>query len=47
MFSFDEYIEVGGVEIGSYAIIVCFIMGFGEISKKIDFEWLRFRLKVV
>ncbi|CAN7136194.1 hypothetical protein BRARA_D00967 [Brassica rapa] len=45
--SFDEYIEAGGAEIGSYATIACSIMGLGEISKKIDFEWLRSRPKVV
>ncbi|XP_009123605.2 alpha-barbatene synthase [Brassica rapa] len=45
--SFDEYIEAGGAEIGSYATITCSVMGLGEIGKKRDFEWLRSRPKVV
>ncbi|CAH8315803.1 unnamed protein product [Eruca vesicaria subsp. sativa] len=45
--SFDEYIEAGGAEIGSYATITCSIMGLGDIGKKKDFEWLRSRPKVV
>ncbi|XP_010441850.1 PREDICTED: alpha-barbatene synthase isoform X2 [Camelina sativa] len=38
--SFDEYIESGGAEIGTYATIACSIMGLGEIGKKEAFEWL-------
>ncbi|KAG2282930.1 hypothetical protein Bca52824_054150 [Brassica carinata] len=45
--SFDEYIEAGGAEIGSYTAISCSVMGLGEIGKKRDFEWLRSRPKVV
>ncbi|KAL0793109.1 hypothetical protein Bca101_064486 [Brassica carinata] len=43
--SFDEYIEAGGAEIGSYATITCSIMGLGEIGKKEAFEWMRSRPK--
>ncbi|KAG2301858.1 hypothetical protein Bca52824_030511 [Brassica carinata] len=45
--SFDEYIEAGGAEIGSYATITCSIMGLGEIGKKEAFEWMRSRPKIV
>ncbi|CAL9241937.1 unnamed protein product [Arabidopsis halleri] len=45
--SFDEYIESGGAEIGTYATIACSIMGLGEIGKKEAFEWLISRPKLV
>ncbi|CAF1779614.1 unnamed protein product [Brassica napus] len=45
--NFDEYVEAGGAEAGSYATIACSIMGLGEIGKKEDFEWLLSRPKSV
>ncbi|CAN6866767.1 unnamed protein product [Brassica oleracea var. botrytis] len=45
--NFDEYLEAGGAEAGSYATIACSIMGLGEIGKKEDFEWLLSRPKSV
>ncbi|CAE6220260.1 unnamed protein product [Arabidopsis arenosa] len=45
--SFDEYLESGGAEIGTYATIACSIMGLGEIGKKEAFEWLISRPKLV
>ncbi|ESQ39538.1 hypothetical protein EUTSA_v10001108mg [Eutrema salsugineum] len=45
--NFDEYIEAGGAEAGSYATIACSIMGLGELGKKEDFEWLLSRPKSV
>lgn len=45
--SFDEYIDSGGAEIGSYATIACSIMGLGDIGTKEAFEWLISRPKLV
>ncbi|KAG5383408.1 hypothetical protein IGI04_034878 [Brassica rapa subsp. trilocularis] len=45
--SFDEYVEAGGAEIGSYATMAWSIMGLGKISKKEDFDWLLSRPKYV
>ncbi|KAG2302287.1 hypothetical protein Bca52824_030938 [Brassica carinata] len=45
--NFDEYVEAGGAEIGSYATMACSIMGLGKINKKEDFEWLLSRPKSV
>ncbi|EOA12729.1 hypothetical protein CARUB_v10028174mg [Capsella rubella] len=45
--SFDEYVESGGAEIGTYATIACSFMGIGEIGRKEAFEWLISRPKLV
>lgn len=45
--SFDQYIEAGGAEIGTYVTIACSLMGLGETGRKEDFDWLRSRPKLV
>ncbi|XP_023633210.1 alpha-barbatene synthase isoform X2 [Capsella rubella] len=45
--SFDEYVESGAAEVGSYVAIACSFMGIGEIGRKEAFEWLISRPKLI
>ncbi|XP_020869736.1 terpenoid synthase 28-like [Arabidopsis lyrata subsp. lyrata] len=45
--SFDEYLDVSGVEIALYFTLACILMGMENICKKEAYEWLKSRDKLV
>ncbi|CAF2025832.1 unnamed protein product [Brassica napus] len=45
--SFEDYMEVGEVEITMYATMAGTLMGMGHIATKETYEWLRSRPKVI
>uniref|UniRef100_A0A1J3GR19 Terpenoid synthase 1 n=1 Tax=Noccaea caerulescens TaxID=107243 RepID=A0A1J3GR19_NOCCA len=45
--TFDEYLEIGGVEVTTYVSIASSFLGLGEMAREQAYEWLKSRPKFV
>ncbi|OAP00465.1 TS1 [Arabidopsis thaliana] len=45
--TFDEYLEIGGVEVTMYVSIACSFLGLGQSSREQAYKWLKSRPKFV
>lgn len=45
--TFDEYLEIGGVEVTLYLSIASSFLGLGEMAREQAYEWLKSRPKFV
>ena len=45
--TFDEYLEIGGVEVTMYISIACSFLGLGQSSREQAYKWLKSRPKFV